>query len=81
MDEAGFDDSPGLPVFGMVTRLAEQKGLDLLEQAGHAGFSFEARFVVLGAGEPRYEAFLKRLMAANPGRVYFRRAFDSYNFV
>jgi starch synthase len=76
VEEAGFGREPELPVIGMVTRLAEQKGLDLIEHGAHAGIALEARFVVLGSGEPRYEAFLARLAEANPGRVCFRRAFD-----
>ena len=73
---AHFPDDAETPVIGMVTRLVEQKGFDLLEQAAQAGFDLPARFVVLGTGEPRYEEFLQRLMDANPGRVYYRGSFD-----
>lgn len=76
LEAAGFDTAAKGPVIGIVTRLAEQKGLDLLEHGAQAGFELPARLVVLGSGEPRYEAFLTRLMEANPGRVYFRRGFD-----
>jgi starch synthase len=60
----------------MVTRLTEQKGLDLLEQGAGLGLELPARLVVQGSGEPRYEMFLHRLAEANPGRVYFHNAFD-----
>ena len=74
--EAGWNPDDASPVIGMVTRLTEQKGLDLLEQGAQLGLDLPARLVVQGSGEPRYEMFLHRLAEANPGRVYFRNAFD-----
>jgi len=74
---AGWSDLDDTPVVGMVTRLAEQKGLDLLEQGAHLGLELPARLIVLGSGEPRYEIFLHRLAEANPGRVSFRNGFDN----
>ncbi len=76
VEEAGWDANDETPVVGMVTRLAEQKGLDLMEQAAQQGLELPARLVVQGSGEPRYEMFLHRLAEANPGRVYYRNAFD-----
>jgi starch synthase len=76
IEAAGFDPLDATPIIGMVTRLAEQKGLDLLEQSAGMGVTLPARLVVQGAGEPRYEMFLHRLAEANPGRVFFRNAFD-----
>jgi starch synthase len=75
-ERAGWAVDDETPVIGMVTRLAEQKGLDLLEQGAQQGLKLPARLVVQGAGEPRYEMFLHRLSEANPGRVYFHNAFD-----
>ncbi|MCW5547713.1 MAG: glycogen synthase GlgA [Opitutaceae bacterium] len=57
------------PVYGMVCRLAEQKGVDLL--LANAGFFLEnpCRLVVLGAGEKRYEEALRELAAQAPGKI------------
>ena len=64
------------PVVGMVSRLVEQKGFDLIEEAADELLALEARFVVLGVGQPNYEALLRRLAAGNPGRLHFRPQHD-----
>jgi starch synthase len=66
--ECGF--APGRPIVGMVTRLVDQKGLDLVEQAAAALLELNADYVVLGRGQPRYEELLEKLMAEHPGRVH-----------
>jgi starch synthase len=76
IEAAGLNVGDRTPVIGMVTRLTEQKGLDLLEQGAGLGLELPARLVVQGSGEPRYEMFLHRLAEANPGRVHFHNAFD-----
>ncbi len=73
----GFPE-PERPIVGMVTRLVEQKGLDLIAQAAAALMKLEARFVILGLGEPRYEALLRRLAASHPDRVWYRAARDEH---
>lgn len=60
------------PIVGMVSRLVEQKGFDLIEQAADELLALEARFVVLGVGQPDYEDLLRRLAAGHPGRLHFR---------
>jgi starch synthase len=62
--------SDGLPLFGMVTRLTEQKGISLvrgvIEQYISAG---AMRFVILGSGERQYEDYFRDLACRFPGRV------------
>jgi len=57
------------PVYGMVCRLTQQKGVDLLLR--HAEFfnSHDCRIVVLGTGDPVYERALKRWAKAHPDKV------------
>jgi starch synthase len=70
-EACGF--GPGdAPIVGMVSRLAEQKGFDLIEQAADELLSLEVRYVVLGVGQPNYEDLLRRLAAGRPGRLHFR---------
>jgi starch synthase len=67
--------SPG-PVFGMVCRLAEQKGIDLL-LANQAFFLTQnCRLVILGAGEKRYEEALRALTARAPGKIALSAKLD-----
>ena len=70
-EACGF--GPGeAPIVGMVSRLVEQKGFDLIEQAADDLLGLEARYVMLGVGQPNYEDLLRRLAAGRPGRLHFR---------
>jgi starch synthase len=40
-----------VPVFGIVTRMVRQKGIDILAEAIYRLFDYEAQFVILGEGE------------------------------
>lgn len=65
----GFDPKFKGPVFGMVCRLTEQKGIDLL--LANSGFFVreECRLIVLGTGEKRYEDALQELVQQASGKV------------
>lgn len=73
--ECGLPESPGTPLFAMCTRLAEQKGLDLVLQADLLAAS-NAQFVFVGRGERRYEEALAALAAAAPDRIALRLDFS-----
>jgi starch synthase len=62
------DDS--IPLFGVVSRLVAQKGLDLLAQAiPDIMANMQCQFVILGAGEKSLEYFYGPLPGRYPGRV------------
>lgn len=61
-EEAGLPVRPGVPVFGMVSRLVEQKGLDIL--AGALPYllqEYEMQVVILGTGDPHYHYLLNNI--------------------
>ena len=67
-------DAPGQwarPVIGMVSRMVDQKGLDLIFAAVAAGAlqALDASFVILGTGAPKYEKMWRDLAARHPNRV------------
>jgi starch synthase len=62
-------------VFGMVCRLTEQKGLDLI-LANKDFFLGESRLIVVGLGERRYEEALRRIENSAPGKIRFCNRFD-----
>jgi starch synthase len=73
----GLKLDPRQPLVGMVTRLAEQKGIDLLFDA--LPTLLEERdfgFVILGSGDDRYLAFFRDLAGRFPERVSFRSGHD-----
>lgn len=49
-----------VPLIGMVSRLADQKGLDLLEEVLESILDLGVQLVILGTGDPRYEEMLRR---------------------
>ncbi len=66
LDELGLP-ATAAPVIGMVTRLSDQKGLDILVDALPEVMALGARLVVLGTGDERYHRLLRdacRLHAA-----------------
>ena len=74
--QLGLDPKFKGPIFGMICRLTEQKGLDLL-LANKDFFSNEScRIVVLGSGEKRYENALQEMAAAAPDRVGLSMGLD-----
>ncbi|ACB75945.1 glycogen synthase GlgA [Opitutus terrae] len=72
----GFAPDFDGPVFGMVCRLAEQKGVDLV--LANQGFflSQSCRLIVLGAGELRYETAMKALAARAPNKIALSAKLD-----
>jgi starch synthase len=65
------------PLMGMVTRLAEQKGIDLLVDTLPVLLQQrDFALVVLGSGDPRYVSFFESLALQFPGRVAFRSGYD-----
>lgn len=66
-----------VPVIGIVSRLTEQKGLDLVTAIAPQLLSKRVQLIALGTGETRYEARLRELARAHPKRVAVRVAFDN----
>jgi starch synthase len=69
---AGLGNADGVPLLGMVSRLAAQKGIDLLLHALPPFLRDGAcQAVVLGEGDPPYAKALRKLAADMPGRFAF----------
>ncbi|HEV8018503.1 MAG TPA: glycogen synthase [Steroidobacteraceae bacterium] len=69
--------APEVPLLGLVSRLALQKGIELMFEALPRVLSERAlSFAVLGSGEPQYEEFFATLQRRFPGRVAFHDGYD-----
>jgi starch synthase len=69
--------NPQIPVIGVVSRLAGQKGLDLLAQCIEAVVNnMQVQFAILGSGEKGLEDYFGGLPARYPGRI---GSFIGYN--
>jgi len=64
------------PLFGIVSRLAEQKGFDILSEAIEDICKMGAQIVILGSGELKYENLLKRAAGNFSDSVSFNIRFD-----
>ena len=66
-----------VPLFGLVSRLAGQKGLDLLAEVLPHFLQLDVQFVLLGAGEPHYHQVMSGLAARFPERMGIALTFDN----
>jgi starch synthase len=64
------------PLIGMVSRMVDQKGLDLVAATLEELLGRDVAFVVLGTGEPRYQDMWRAFAARHPDRVGVRIGFD-----
>ena len=76
-ERVGIAPDAARPLVGMVTRLAWQKGIDLLfDVLPRALARREFSMVVLGSGDPGYEEYFSRLQSDEPGRFAYVRGYD-----
>lgn len=74
--ELGLPNLTKVPLFGAVTRLAEQKGVDLLIPALEEMLSRSLQFVLLGSGNASYERSLHQLARRYPDKVALRIGYN-----
>ena len=65
------------PLIGVVSRLDWQKGTDILAEVAGEIVAEDVYLVALGAGDPEYEGFFRRMAAEYPGRIAVRIDFDN----
>ena len=76
--EFGLPIGPRRPVLGIVSRLVEQKGLDLLDQAVPWLIrETDAQLVVLGSGHPHLQDAFLAHAASHADRIAVRLGFDA----
>ncbi len=66
-----------VPLIGLVSRLASQKGLDLIAHIWEELLSLDVQLVVLGTGEPRYEELFRYVADKYPDKVSANLFFDN----
>ena len=77
VESAGLRYLPRVPVIGIVSRLAWQKGFDLCMQVLPRVLAKRAvQLVILGTGEPQYEKFFASLAFQFPRQVAYKRSFS-----
>ncbi len=71
-----LDQRADVPILGMVSRMADQKGFDLIMGASERILSQDLQMVFLGTGDPHYETQMRDLAGRYPGKVAVEIGFD-----
>lgn len=67
--ELGLEVDENRLIIGLISRLVDQKGLDLINHVFDEIMSEGVQFVVLGTGEHKYEQMFRKAVSKYPGRV------------
>lgn len=76
-ERVGLPILPDVPLFGMVTRMDPQKGVDIALKGLRMLDKHNWQFVLLGAGDAKLEALARRLQQAMPDRVRVETRYDA----
>jgi len=69
MNRAGLPLRDGVPVVGLITRLTDQKGINLLTEAADEVFAMNLQMIILGTGDEEYHEKLRQLEAKYPDKL------------
>lgn len=76
-EQLGLEVNPGAPLCTMISRLVDQKGLDLLLRVVEEMLYDGMQIVILGTGDAYYERALADVAARNPGKMCACISFDN----
>jgi starch synthase len=76
-EQAHLPVRPDVPLLAMISRLADQKGFDLISQIIHPLLSQGVQFVVLGIGDQHYHEMFQNLAARYPEQVAIFLTFNT----
>lgn len=76
LEEVGLPEIQGAPLFGVVSRLSSQKGMDLMLKAAEAMFSLPVQLIVQGLGDPALAYAFSRLEERFPSNFRFVNRFE-----
>jgi starch synthase len=76
--ELGLPEDPQSPLIGLVGRLTDQKGLDLVTDVMQRWVpTSDTQWVILGTGQPKYHKLLETIAARFPQKVAVRLEFSN----
>jgi starch synthase len=75
--EAGLPQDSKQVLIGVISRLADQKGFDLISEIAERMLNLPVQLIVLGSGEPKYEAVFKKLERDYPEKAKAFIGFDA----
>lgn len=75
--ENGLEASLEIPLLGVISRLVEQKGIDILVPAMEALRGQKIQFLILGTGQEKYHHVLREFAKRSKGKVSVHITFDA----
>lgn len=75
--EMGLKVDRNIPMFGMITRLAEQKGADFVADIIDKLLNMKAQFVLLGTGDIKYHVIFEKIAKKYPALASISLKFDA----
>ena len=75
-EHCGFTVSADTPLLTLISRLADQKGIDLLLANAEKWLKRGYQIAVLGSGDAQNEATLQALATQHPTQMYFFKGFN-----
>lgn len=76
LNGAQLAPEPSGPVFGMVTRLVQAKGFEILVPLLDRLLSDDVRLIILGEGDPSFETALAVTARKFPAKFAYRKSYD-----
>ncbi len=73
----GLPLNASAPLMGIVSRLADQKGFDILLEIIEELLRMDLQIVLLGAGDQKYQELLAKLPLAHPEKIAVKIGFDN----
>jgi starch synthase len=77
LKEIGLKFQERTPVIGLVSRLVDQKGLDLIAGIVSEMLAGGAQFVIQGLGDPRYHALFREMRDQFPDKISLNLKYDN----
>jgi starch synthase len=74
--QLGLPERRDVPVFGMISRMTDQKGFDLISDCADDVLNRDLQMVFLGTGDSKYEQMLVRLSRRYPDKLKATIGFD-----
>ena len=76
LDLCGLPYKPDVPLVGSVSRLADQKGFDLINQALDQIMQSNVQYIILGKGEEKYYKLFQEAQKKYPTQLSIHLKFD-----
>ncbi|MBD3423500.1 MAG: glycosyltransferase, partial [Candidatus Latescibacteria bacterium] len=77
LEEYGLKSGPDTPVIGMVSRLVDQKGFDILAESMEKIMKMDLTLLILGTGQEKYHRIYTKLQKKYPDKLGVRLEYDN----